>query len=229
MRLSLTVIFIILLIVFLFGGVVWKQKLVSVIERFTNIRLRADADALRIENALLKDQIAALSVASSTYAVTSENASTRRVNIYASYPFNNQNIVSVDGGIEQGIQPMMPVTIGGRILVGQVTKTFKNYSLVRTLLSPDWQVAVRIGQHKVPGLLIGGPTVRAAMIANDKKISVGDVVIAASHDMPYGLKIGTIESVHPDTAAGVFQEARVHFDYTLNDLTELTILLWTPE
>jgi cell shape-determining protein MreC len=123
----------------------------------------------------------------------------------------------------------MPATIGGQILIGQVMKVFTHYSLVRTVFSPDWQLPVRIGPKKIPGLLMGGPAVRVSMIESGKTIRVGDAVSAAGREVPFGLKIGVVDAVRADTAAGVFQEATILFSYALTDLTELTLLTWTPE
>ena len=123
----------------------------------------------------------------------------------------------------------MPITVSDQILVGQVSQVFKNYSLVKTVFSSDWEIPVRIGEKKVPALLIGGPELKLTMIVNDKPIVDGQAVFAAKTDLPYGLKIGEVINVTNDSATGVFKEAGVKLDYDFNDLTDLSVLLWTAD
>lgn len=208
---------------FIFAGVMWKRPLLFEVRRLTDWRRCASADVVQAENDALRERVLACGVAASV------SPSLLRTDVYASYPFNNQNIVLIALGEDEGIRPMMPATIGGEVLVGQVITTFKHSSSVRTIVSPDWRIPVRIGTHKTPGLLMGGPTVRVGMIPADQKITAGDVLIAASRDLPYGLRIGVITSVTPHTEGGVFQEAAVTLGYDLYNLTELDIMVWTPD
>lgn len=181
------------------------------------------ADALKAENAALRNQIAA-------YAGSITPANNGIIaRIYASYPFNDQKAVVVDKGSNHAIRSLMPATIGGVVLVGQVTKIFVNHSIVRTIASSDWQIPVRIGPRKVPGLFVGGFAPRITMIPNEKAIAIGDEIIAASQDLPYGLAVGTVESFRTDAQAGIFQEAAVALGYDAHSLTELTLLPWTPD
>jgi cell shape-determining protein MreC len=124
---------------------------------------------------------------------------------------------------------MMPVAVAETILVGQISQVFKNYSLARTIFSPDWEIPVRIGEKKIPALLIGGPNLKLTMIVNDQRIFDGQPVFVSSQDFPYGMKIGETVNVKSDSATGVFQEAGVKIDYDLGGLTQLTILLWTAD
>lgn len=150
-----------------------------------------------------------------------------RGQIHSAYPFNNKNLLSINLGEAQGIDLGMPATIDGHILIGQVSQTFKNYSLVKTIFSPDWELSVRIGQRKVPALLVGGPAPKLKMISQDRKVSEGEVVFSASQDLPFGLKIGEVTAIESDEATGVFKETSVKLGYEINDLTELIILPWT--
>ena len=65
--------------------------------------------------------------------------------------------------------------------------------------------------------------------AADKKIAVGDAIIAASNDLPYGLTIGTVSSISAETAGGVFQEAVITFSYDAQDIAELAFIIWTSD
>ena len=152
-----------------------------------------------------------------------------RGQIHSSYPFNNKNLLSINLGRVQGAAVGMPVTIDGHILIGQISEVFKNYSLVRTIFSPDWELPVRIGPRKVPALLVGGPSPKLKMISQDRKVSEGEVVFSVSQDLPLGLKIGEVTAIESDQATGIFKEASVKLGYEINDLTELIILPWTAD
>lgn len=218
-RFSFFVIFAVLVVV----GFAGKQSFMRAVGRFISWNRCAPLDVLKAENDALREQVLACK------ATAAVSAQTVRADIYASYPFNNQNVVFVAAGSDEGVRVMMPATIGGAVLVGQVIQTLKHSSAVRTIMSPDWQMPVRVGPSKAPGLLVGGPTVRVSMIPMTLSIAVGDAIIAAGKDMPYGVRVGAVSSVAATTAGGVFQEAAVKLGYDLYNLTELTIMLWTPD
>ncbi len=148
--------------------------------------------------------------------------------VFASYPFNNNVSLGVDRGAGQNVRSLMPAMLGD-VLIGQVTQVSKEHSVIRLVGSPDWEIPVRIGPGKIPGLLQGGPTVRVGMIGGDKHVVPGDRIISASKELPYGLLIGTVESAYPDASGGVFQEAVVRLPYVSADLTEIAIVQWTPD
>lgn len=214
-----------LVTLFIFGGARWKGSLISLFnDPFSWWRNQDELRALRLENSSLRAEILEIS-----NNITPFKSDTLAVKVFSSYPFNNKNLLSVNQGREQGVRAGMPVVVGDQILVGQVSQVFKNYSLVKTIFSPDWEIPVRIGEKKVPALLIGGPELKLTMIVNDKPILDGQVVFAAKTDLPYGLKVGEVINVTNDSATGVFKEAGVKLDYDFNDLTDLSVLLWTVD
>ncbi len=148
--------------------------------------------------------------------------------VFSAYPLNNSSSLGVDRGAAQKVRAMMPAMLGDT-LVGQVIEVSKEHSVIRLVGSADWEIPVRIGPGKVPGLLQGGPTVRIGMIGGDKQIIPGDRIVSASKELPYGLLIGTVESAYPDASGGIFQEAVVRIPYVSGDLTEVAIMQWTPD
>ncbi len=185
---------------------------------------KSDFNQLRLENEKLRAEVWELT--NNTPVPVRE---VLRGRIHSSYPFNNKNILSVDIGEAQGVKPEMPATIDGHTIIGQVSEVFKNYSLVKTIFSPDWDLPVRLGRRRVPALLQGGPSPKLKMISQDKKVEEGEVIFAASQDLPYGLKVGEVTAIESDEATGVFKGASVKLGYEINDLTELIILPWTAE
>lgn len=206
-----------LILFLIFGNINWKSKIVRSVNS-------SELNALKLENQSLKIQVLEL-----TNKIVLPKSDMVVGQVFSSYPFNNKNLLSINIGSDQGIKKSMPVTLGSNTLVGQVDKVFKNYSLVKTIFSPDWQIPVRIGEKKIPGLLVGGPNLRLTMIVNNKPIFENQPIFIASQDLPYGLSIGLVANVKNNSDTGVFQEAGVKLDYDFDNLTELSVLLWTAE
>lgn len=183
-------------------------------------------ETLKAENMALK---AALMAAESTTIKAPTDGGLIFADVFASYPFTGRARVRVDKGLADGMRTGYPATFGGSVLAGQVTEVHGRYSVVRMIGSSEWQIPVRVGPHKVAGLLVGGTVPRISMLAADKTIAVGDAVIAASDDLPYGLTIGSISSISADVEGGVFQEAAVKFTYDSRDIAELAFMVWTPD
>lgn len=156
------------------------------------------------------------------------SASLIPVRVFASHPLNDRNVLQVDRGASDRVRRTMPVFDPSGALVGQVVEVSKEHSAVQLVGSPDWEIPVRIGDRKVSGLLVGGPTIHVTMIAGDASVSSGDTVFAASADLPYGVPIGTVESVRAD-ATQVFQDAVLRLPYSAGELTDLSISIWTPD
>ena len=185
-----------------------------------------DYETLRSENNALKTALLATEVS----VIPGEHDSKLMfANVFAEYPFNGHSSVRVDKGATDGMRVGYPATFGGSVLVGQVIAVHNQQSVVRMIGSADWQIPVRIGPHKVAGLLIGGTVPRISMIPTDKQIAVGDEVIAASNDLPYGLVIGTVSSLSKGLTGEIFQEAIVSFSYDIRDIAEIAFMVWTPE
>ncbi len=227
MRYSLATFIVCMGIFFIFSGADFRYRLLLSVNRFVRGGDILDYETLSAENAALK---VALGVAQSTPdAIRHEDGTLIFADVFATYPFAGRSAVRVNKGVRDGMRVGYPATFGGSVLTGQVTEVYNSYSVVRMVGSPDWQIPVRIGPHKVAGLLVGGTVPRISMIAADKKIAVGDAIIAASNDLPYGLTIGTVSSISAETAGGVFQEAVITFSYDAQDIAELAFIIWTSD
>ena len=211
---------------FIFSGAAFRYQAFLSLSRFVRGGQVFDYETLRAENNALK---AALLAAQSVGIVNTNDGKLIFANVFAQYPFNGHSLVRVDKGALDGMRVGYPATFGGSVLAGQVNAVYARQSVVRMIGSPDWQIPVRIGPHKVAGLLIGGTVPHISMISADKKIAAGDEIIAASNDLPYGLVIGTVSSLAKDLTGGIFQEAIVTFSYDAKDIAELAFMIWTPE
>lgn len=149
-----------------------------------------------------------------------------RVKIFSSYPFNNQNLISISNGETSGIQKNQVVTVAPGVLLGQVIETNKDIALVRTIFDKDFMAAVKIGENKINALLKGGIPPTLEMIEKNKAVKNGEIVYNADQNYPYGFKLGEvqiIETKNTDTA-GLFQKAFLKTDYNLSSLEDVLVI-----
>lgn len=214
-------------IFFIFSGSGERYKAFLAISRFMHGGDVLGYETLRAENVALKAALAAAE--SGIGQVNAQNSKLIFADVFAVYPFAGRSSVRVTKGSKDGMRVGYPATFGGSVLAGQVTEVQNKYSVVRMVGSPEWQIPVRVGPHKVAGLLMGGTVPRITMIAADKPIAEGDTIITASDDLPYGLIVGTVRSISTESVGGAFKEAIITFSYDARDVAELAFMTWTPD
>jgi rod shape-determining protein MreC len=200
--------FFIILFVFL-TAVVFLSSFFIKKERAFDENLR-----LKRENEELRAQIQKSQISNNDYLL---------IKVFSTYPFNIKNQITINAGEKQGIKKSAAVILKQDILVGQVVEVFENYSVVRTIFDPDWQLPVRIGKDEINALFQGGTEPKVNLIDKEKPLQVGDVVYSASKEFPYGLKIGEISEIK-ETSAGVFKEAILKMPFNVNELREINII-----
>jgi rod shape-determining protein MreC len=198
--------FFIILFVFLMA-VVFLSSFFIKKERAFDENLR-----LKQENEELRAQIQKSQISNNDYSL---------IKVFSTYPFNIKNQITINAGEKQGIKKSAAVILKQDILVGQVVEVFENYSVVRTIFEPDWQLPVRIGKDEINALFQGGTEPKVNLIDKEKPLQVGDVVYSASREFPYGLKIGEISEIK-ETSAGVFKEAILKMPFNVNELREVS-------
>jgi cell shape-determining protein MreC len=192
------------------------------------------SSSLDAKNAIEKLQLENDSLKTELYIA--ENLSGKEINegkweyfyakIFSSYPFNDQNLIGIANGETSGIKKDQAVAAAPGILLGQVIKTNKSISLVRTVFDKDFTAAVKIGEGKISALLKGGVSPTLEMIEKNKNIKNGDVVYNADQNYPYGFKLGEvqmIETKNTDTA-GLFKKAFLKTDYNPASLEEVLVI-----
>jgi len=148
------------------------------------------------------------------------------VKIFSSYPFNDQNLISITSGEISDVRQYQAVAAAPGILLGQIIKVNKNTALVRTIFDKDFIAAVKIGENRTDALLKGGIPPTLEMIEKSKTIKNGEIVYNADKKYPYGFKLGEVQIVenkNTDTA-GLFQKAYLRTDYSISSLEEALII-----
>jgi cell shape-determining protein MreC len=188
---------------------------------FARVKTDEDFSRLREENSRLKAELLTLQEEPGRKESAGKHSVVARV--FSTYPFNNHGLLTVNAGLLEGIQKGMPVLVSDTIFLGQVVEVTNGLSVVRTIFDPDWQLSAKAGNDSVDGLLIGGRKPRLTMIQKDAAFASGDSIYSAGRDFPFGLFIGEAERVEP-AADTNFKEASLAFPYTLDNLTEVSIL-----
>ena len=147
---------------------------------------------------------------------------TGTVKVYSAYPFSNRGEIAIASGGINGVETGSAVTYGDNILVGKITKVFESMSIVTTIFNPSWKSAVRIGEHEIDALLQGGNEITITLIPIEADVHDGELVIAASQDLPYGLGVGTLKNIH--TAPGnAFKEGLLEPSFRFKQLKDVSI------
>ncbi|MEK7163031.1 MAG: rod shape-determining protein MreC, partial [Patescibacteria group bacterium] len=159
--------FVIILIIFLTGITYFTAFFIKKERSFDeNARLKQ-------ENEELRAQIQKFSIFNSKLEIPRENFFA--IKVFSTYPFNIKNQISINAGEKQGIKISAPVILGKDILVGQVIEVFENYSVVKTIFDPNWQLPVRIGKDEINGLFQGGGEPKINLIDKEKPVQAGDI------------------------------------------------------
>lgn len=113
---------------------------------------------------------------------------------------------TINAGSLSGVKEKDPV-ITPEGLVGVVYKVGLNYSKVRTILDPSVQVSASVSVSNDSGMTVGNLSLaqngelRLNYLSRDKGNASGEIVITSGRGgvYPAKLKIGTIESVNPES------------------------------
>lgn len=176
--------------------------------------------ALKLENESLKDQ---LETQAPEEFLKVKGLEYQAAAVYSTYPFNNQRLISIALGSEDGIALLMPVAVSPGVLFGQVIEVFPKYSLVRTVFDPEFKTPVRIGRVAEDALLEGGNNPTISLVKKNRVIVVGDAVYSAGMQFPYGMQIGKLGFV-ADSQDDYFQEATVELAYNFNEIKKVYVV-----
>ncbi len=173
--------------------------------------LLRELDNLKQENASLRTQV-----------FDQKLSEPSTVEVYSSYPLNSKKDIAIAAGSVEGVRDGAVVTWGEKVLVGRVISVSEHTSVVATIFDPSWEMAVRIGEKQVDALFKGGNAPRATLIPREGDVKVGDLVVTASKDFPYGLEVGTVKDL-TDMAGTPFREASLEAGVQLSDLRHVTV------
>lgn len=204
----------------------FNNNLVFVRDLFTSsLNYKNEIEKLTLENDSLKTEL-----------YIAENLSGKEINegkweyflakVFSSYPFNDQNLISIANGEISGIKKDQIVAAAPGILLGQIINVNKNIALVRTIFDREFIAAVKIGDSKIDALLKGGVPPTLEMIEKNMDIKNGEIVYSADQNYPYGFKLGEVQLIDGkdvDTA-GLFKKASLKTQYNLTSLDSVLVI-----
>lgn len=177
----------------------------------------SEIEELREKNRILEVELGALRAAGVAGAAGRNIIAAKA---YSLYPFSDRSTLVIASGRNEGVTKEAAVLLGSATLIGRVKEVFDHTSLVETVMSDKLKIPVRVGMREVDALYVGGlsPSIR---LVGDGGVARGEIVVAASRDLPYGLAVGTIAEVRPNIP---FMEAAVAVPYDLRRVRDVRIV-----
>lgn len=176
-----------------------------------------EIERILAENELLKAELARLTPLAGLLPPQNE-AVPQFAEVYSRYPFSTRHelVVAVGStdGVRSGAPVFAPTNTASPGLIGIVTETRERSATVRTIFDPAFRTAVRIGANGADALLVGGPEPTVTLIPKDAPVQPGDIVIAASPELPIGTPFGTLGILEPANDQA-FKNAKVVVSYDI--------------
>jgi cell shape-determining protein MreC len=147
--------------------------------------------------------------------------------LYSRYPFNDQGVVVIAAGSDDGVRLDMPVLAREGILLGRVSAVRRTQSEVETIFNPAWRSSVYIGTKNVKAVLHGGKTPTIEFVPKEAAIQKGESITNSSPNFPLGVFAGTILLAHAGDR-DLWQSADIDPGYTLDDVQSALVVTDFP-
>ncbi|HXE64145.1 MAG TPA: rod shape-determining protein MreC [Bryobacteraceae bacterium] len=162
-------------------------------------QLRSEVDRLKLENQLLKNELASAQRAESLAGFQAHNPSKMiGARVIGATPGVGTRSVLIDRGEQSGVRRGMAVVTPDGI-VGNVIAVFPFASQVRTVTDPGFAAGVESQKNHVHGVLkgLGSNTARLDYVPMGQKLEVGELLYTSGEDrvFPKGLLAGKVTSV----------------------------------
>jgi rod shape-determining protein MreC len=141
--------------------------------------------------------------------------------------------IQIDRGLQDGIQPDMPVATAGG-LVGKTVAVTKGESRVLLLSDPTCKVSALVGDSREPGVVAGAavafsrqPYLEMTYVDRAADIQPGQQVISSGLGgiFPKGILIGTVLQAQLDSETGMYQDLEVEPAVDLRRVEEVIVIL----
>ncbi len=162
-------------------------------------QLHADVDRLKLENQLLKNELASAQRAETLAGFQAHTPSKMiGARVIGATPGVGTRSVLIDRGQQSGVRRGMAVVTPDGI-VGNVIAVFPFASQVRTVTDPGFAAGVESQKNHVHGVLkgLGTSSARVDYVATGQKMEVGELLFTSGEDrvFPKGLLAGKVTSV----------------------------------
>ncbi len=138
-----------------------------------------------------------------------------------------QDVVSIRGGQDKGIQKGMPVITSEKVAVGKVVESFSASSRVQLISANESTLDAQIIETETTGVVRGqgGQKIILDLIPQDDEFQIGDIVITSNLGdvFPKNLLIGKITEILK-TGADPFQKANVKPFFDVKSLERVFVI-----
>lgn len=116
-----------------------------------------------------------------------------------------RNVVTLDVGTADSVQPGMPV-VTEQGLAGRVVAATGRYALAQLLLHTDLRVSAKVQRSRVDGIIrwTGGRDLTLANVSKTLDVQEGDAIITSEYSslFPRGIRIGVVSqpATFPDSS-----------------------------
>ncbi len=201
--------------------------------REDNDALRAELDRLKIRNAELEgraleaDRLAAMLNFRQSHASVPMAAA----RVIGGSPDSGSLVINIDRGSRDGIRRDMGVITPDGV-VGKIIAVYPDISQVLLLGDKESGVGALLADTRTQGVVKGSgkPILTMEYVANDVKVSVGEVVLTSGQDriFPKDLPVATVAATTQDKKAPFMQIALKPAAH-LDQLEEVLVLLTRQE
>ena len=201
-----------------------------------SVTLQSETEALRRENAELRNQIVLLDEArienemlrrQLNFKSAVPNRRLLSAEVIGHDPSNLLQYLIIDRGARDGIEMGMPV-LAAEGLAGRISETSAASAKVMLITDPSSSVSALIQRTRATGVVEGYPGHELIMryIPQGDTVAPGDIVLTSGlgGNFPKRLLIGQVASV-VQTDVEMFQEARLIPAVSLRDLEAVMVLL----
>ena len=162
-------------------------------------QLHTEVDKLRLENQLLKNDLASAQRAEALAGFQAHNPSKMiGARVIGATPGVGSKSLLIDRGSQSGVRRGMAVVTPDGI-VGEVIAVFPFDSQVRSVTDPGFAAGVESQKNHVHGVLkgLGSSSARVDFIPTGQKLEVGEMFFTSGEDriFPKGLPVGKVTSV----------------------------------
>jgi rod shape-determining protein MreC len=178
--------------------------------REQNNQLRTEVDRLRLENQLMKNELASAQRAEALAGFQARTPSKMiGARVIGATPGVGTTSLLIDRGTASGVHRGMAVVTPDGI-VGNVVAVFPFASQVLSVTDPGFAAGIESQKNHVHGVLkgVGSGTARVDYVPTGQKIEVGEMLYTSGEDriFPKGLPVGKVTGVRD---AGSFLEIDV--------------------
>lgn len=189
-------------------------------------QLRTEVEQLRLENQLLKNDLASAQRAEALAGFQAHNPSKMiGARVIGATPGIGTKSVLIDRGSQSGVRRGMAVVTPDGI-VGSVIAVFPFDSQVRSVTDPGFAAGVESQKNHVHGVLkgLGTSSARVDFVPTGQKVEVGEMFYTSGEDriFPKGLPVGKVTSVREGTS---FQDITVQPSGTESAPEEVLVII----